>query len=155
MTTPDELERAFTLMTAAARYDALRTRDSLAFGDDGDAALSRAEVLEMLALSEVVARKAGYGRQLAVRSARQAGASWAQIGAALGTSKQAAWEAHNRWIDDQAKQDDNPGHLGWDADDIAAAHALADAPDEESDAGDGKQDTDTGTGTDRATPDRA
>jgi hypothetical protein len=49
----------------------------------------------------VIARKAGYGRQLAVRSARAAGASWAQIGAALGTTKQSAWEAHARWLDAQ------------------------------------------------------
>lgn len=43
-------------------------------------------------------RKAGYGRQLAVRSARAAGASWTQIGDALGTTKQSAWAAHNRWL---------------------------------------------------------
>lgn len=67
--------------------------------------LSRSEALEMLALSEVVVRKAGYGRQAMVRSARSAGASWTQIGTALGTSKQAAWEAHNRWAaEEQAKQ---------------------------------------------------
>jgi hypothetical protein len=30
MTTPDELEARFTLLTAAARYDELRTRDALA-----------------------------------------------------------------------------------------------------------------------------
>ena len=50
---------------------------------------------------EVIARKAGYGRQLGVRSARAAGASWAQIGAALGTTKQSAWEAYSRWVDQQ------------------------------------------------------
>jgi hypothetical protein len=77
MYTPEELERHFTLLTAAARYDALR------------------------ALGEVLARKAGYGRQLGVRTARAVGASWSQIGAALGTSKQAAWETHTRWLEDQ------------------------------------------------------
>lgn len=30
-----------------------------------------------------------------IRSARRAGACWAQIGAALGMSKQSAWEAHS------------------------------------------------------------
>jgi hypothetical protein len=120
MSTPDEMERQHTLLTAAARYDALRTRDALAPPTDPqappDVALTRDEALELLALGEVLARKAGYGRQLAVRTARTAGASWSQIGAALGTSKQSAWEAHARWIDDQA---------GWDDDDMAAARGLA------------------------------
>lgn len=136
MSTPDDLEHQFTLVTAAARYDALRTRDALAAPHDEDDAgtdvvpLTRGEALEMLALSEVIARKAGYGRQLSVRSARRAGASWAQIGAALGTSKQAAWETHNRWIDEQAKQQDSPGHWGWDDGDVAAARTLAGELDE-------------------------
>jgi hypothetical protein len=52
-----------------------------------------------------------------VRSARHAGASWAQIGAALGTSKQAAWEAHQRWVEEQHRQagESDPGDLGLDA----------------------------------------
>lgn len=115
MTTPDGVEREFTLLTAAARFDTLRTRDALAppadpaTGDDDGAdpaavPLSREEALELLALGEVIARKAGYGRQLTVRTARAAGASWTQIGAALGTSKQSAWETHARWLDDQSAQ---------------------------------------------------
>jgi hypothetical protein len=108
MATPDELETQFTLSTAVARYDQLRTRDALAppgddNGPDAEAkALTREEALELLALGELIARKAGYGRQLAVRTARATGASWTQIGAALGTTKQSAWEAHARWLDDQA-----------------------------------------------------
>jgi hypothetical protein len=105
---PDELERQHTLSTATTRYDELRMRDALASvrePNDADP-LNRAEVLEMLALSEVVIRKAGYGRQAMVRSARGAGASWTQIGTAIGTSKQAAWEAHSRWIDEQSRQHD-------------------------------------------------
>ena len=106
MTTPDDLERQHTLVTATRRYDDLRMRNALAAMSPSDhgATLSPAESLEMLALSEVVIRKAGYGRQAMVRSARAAGLSWTQIGAALGTSKQAAWEAHQRWIDEQARQ---------------------------------------------------
>lgn len=82
-------------------------RDALSsLGGHGDKPrLSRHEALEMLALSEVVIRKAGHGRQAMVRSAREAGASWTQIGLALGSSKQAAWEAHQRWADEQARQD--------------------------------------------------
>lgn len=123
MPTPDELDQRFTLRTATDRYDALRAQDALA-----STPLTQEESLEMLALGEVIARKAGYGRQLTVRSARRAGASWSQIGASLGTSKQAAWESHTRWIDGQAAQPERVGHIGWNADDLAAARALAGQP---------------------------
>ena len=109
MTTVDGLERQHTLRTAVVRYDELRTRDALAGGPDDEGApgerLDRGQALEMLALGELIVRKAGYGRQLGVRTARAAGASWSQIGLALGTSKQSAWEAHTRWIDEQLEQD--------------------------------------------------
>jgi hypothetical protein len=164
MADPDELERRHTMLTAAAHYDRLSTREALAGdedpGDDqaltddealannerpaGDEAratthtgaptqdtgLTKDEALELLALSEVIARKAGYGRQLTVRSARRAGASWSQIGAALGTSKQAAWEAHTRWIEGQAEQHRRSGYEGLDAGEAAAARALAGRPGE-------------------------
>lgn len=114
MTTPEELERRYTLLTAAARHNELATRDALAplteedsDGDGSAVKLDRDEALELLALGELIARRAVYGRQLA---ARAAGATWTQIGAALGTTKQSAWEAHLRWLDDQ---------VGW-ADDAAA-----------------------------------
>lgn len=119
MSTPDELERQHTLQTAVARYDTLRTHDALASpNDEGEPPtappLSKEEALEMLALGELIARKAGYGRQLGVRSARAAGASWSRIGASLGTTKQAAWEAHTRWLDEQA------GEPAADADRVGA-----------------------------------
>src|SRR6266511_3493568 len=109
MYTPDNMEHQFTLLTATARHDQLRTRDALAPpadpGADGDEApeersavpLNKNEALEL------IARKAGYSRQLGVRTARAAGASWSEIGAALGTSKQSAWEAHARWLEDQVQ----------------------------------------------------
>ncbi|MCW2506618.1 MAG: hypothetical protein JWO79_4902 [Actinomycetia bacterium] len=117
--TPETLERTVTLATAVARFDELRTRDSLASAaadyarefaadpaagpaDLGPPPLTAAEALEMLALGEVIARKAAYGRQLGVRSARAAGASWSQVGDAIGVSKQSAWEAHSRWLGDDA-----------------------------------------------------
>jgi len=68
-------------------------------------------------------------RQLDVRAARRAGASWAAIGAALGTSKQAAWEAHNRWIDVLVDRFD--GLRGLPPDDVAAARDLAGDPDDD------------------------
>ena len=139
MTTPDSLEGQFTLLTAAARYEELRIRDALAPGvrvdDEADdpggpdaVPLSAQEALELLALSEVIIRKAGYGRQLAVRTARAAGASWSQIGSALGTSKQSAWEAHARWIDGQAAEQRRGGDGEVDAEWAVAARALAGEP---------------------------
>lgn len=133
MASPDELERDHTLSTATTRYDELRMRDALAAmsgeTDGNAAALGREETLEMLALSEVVIRKAGYGRQAMVRSARAAGATWTQIGAALGSTKQAAWEAHNRWIEDQAKQHESTGYEGLDPGSVSDARDLAGEPD--------------------------
>ncbi len=123
-----ELERALSLTAAVARLEKLRARDSMADPDaldDGCPPLSREDSLELLALQEVVARKAGYGRQLTVRTARAAGASWADIGHALGTSRQAAWEAHQRWIDGQAEQFGRVGEIGFDAADTESARALA------------------------------
>jgi hypothetical protein len=139
MTTPASLEHQYTLATAVARYDELRMQDLLAAGVDdlpaeeprGPGPLSREEALELLALSEVIARKAAYGRQLTVRSARAAGASWTQIGAALGTTKQSAWEAHSRWIDQQASQRSAYGQQSMDSQQAAAARALAGNPDNE------------------------
>lgn len=125
MVTPDGIEQDVTLTSAAARYDELWVRDAV-----GEAALGRGEVLELLALGEVIARKAVYGRQLAVRSARRAGASWAQIGSALGVSKQAAWEAHGRWIDDQAEQHRRSDYEGLDEEQVAALRKLAGRADE-------------------------
>ena len=138
MTSPDEVERQHTLRTAVARYEELRFREILAdvaAGLSPDVAegerLSASDVLELLALSEVIARKAGYGQQLAVRTARAAGASWTAIAHALGTSKRAAWEAHTRWIDDQADQNRATGHQGLDADEAARARRMAGSPGDE------------------------
>ena len=137
MPTPADLERQYTLATAVARFDELRMQDLLAPGTEDLPAgeqprpLSREEALELLALSEVIARKAAYGRQITVRSARAAGASWTQIGAALGTTKQSAWEAHSRWIDQQAGQRSAYGTQSMDSQQAAAARALAGDPDDE------------------------
>jgi hypothetical protein len=127
MTTPESIEPQYTLLTAVSRLDELRVREVMG-GSGATDAPDRAELLELLALSEVVARKASYGRQLTVRAAREAGASWSQIGAALGTSKQAAWEAHTRWIDGQAAAHGKPGQMGFDAADVAEARAVAGEP---------------------------
>lgn len=114
MTTPEELARQLTLRQAVTRYDELRMRESV-----GAEPLTTAEALEAIALGEVIARQAGYGRQLSVRAARESGASWALIGAALGTSKQAAWEAHARWIDEQERQHASDPDTGLDGSTVA------------------------------------
>ena len=138
MTSPDEVERQHTLRTAVARYEELRSREIMADVAAGmspevadDERLAAQDVLELLALSEVIARKAGYGQQLAVRTARAAGASWAAIARALGTSKQAAWEGHTRWIDAQAEQALSPGREGLDPDEVARLRRMAGSPDDE------------------------
>lgn len=132
MTTIDELEREHTLLTAAHRYDDLRLRHTLLGSgppSEGDVHLPRDEALELLALGEVLARKASYGRQLAVRAARAAGASWSQIAAATGVTKQSAWEAHQAWI--QAQADAHLAHdwEGFTVEEEQDARRLAGSPD--------------------------
>jgi hypothetical protein len=127
---PDTAQTHPTLLSAAARFDELSLRDALAaMAEEEDTRtghpLAKEEALELLALGEVIARKAAYGRQLTVRSARAAGASWSQIGAALGISKQAAWVAHSQWIEDQAEQHRRDGCSGMDTHTANAARTLA------------------------------
>jgi hypothetical protein len=134
VTSPEEVERQHTLRTAVARYEELRAREILADGDSPVVAenerLPVEQVLELLALSEVIARKAGYGQQLAVRTARAAGASWASIARALGVSKQAAWDDHTRWIDAQSDAQGTTGHEGLDPDEVARLRRNAGSPDD-------------------------
>lgn len=137
MTSPMTLERQHTLRTAVARFEELRTRESLSGAAADDAPevaaaeeLSPGEVLELLALAEVIATKVGYGRQQSVRAARAGGASWAAIGQSLGMTKQAAWEAHHRWIEDQSAQHRTSGHSGLDEVSAARAKRLAGVEDD-------------------------
>ena len=138
--TPDALEREHTLATAVARFNDLRVRAAMAATAEEMAAdepvsvapLAQGEVLELLALGEVILRKTGYGRQLDVRAARRAGASWAQIGAALGSTKQSAWEVHQRWIDQlDARAGAADGHGLLTPQDVTDARRLAGDPDDE------------------------
>lgn len=127
MTTPESIEPQYTLLTAVSRLDELRMRQAMAGDTD---APDRTELLELLALSEVVARKASYGCQPTVRAAREAGASPSQIGAAPGASKEAAWEAHTRWIDARGEACGKPGQTGFDERDVAEARAVAGDPED-------------------------
>jgi hypothetical protein len=133
MISPETTRQHLTLLSAAARFDELSLRDALASMTTAEAPdephpLAREETLELLALGELIARKAAYGRQLAVRSARASGASWSEIGAALGVSKQAAWEAHSQWIEDQAERHRRDGISGMDPDMADDARRLAGRP---------------------------
>jgi hypothetical protein len=105
--TPEVLESEFSLTTAATRLDFLSRRDSgdAALNvvhdpdDDGwaaigatDTSLDVHESLELLALGEVIARKAHDSRLVGIRAALRGGASWEEIAAALDVSPQQAWD---------------------------------------------------------------
>ena len=128
--TPEALEAEFSLTTAATRLDFLSRRDN---GDttlntvrddddeDGWASLKATdtqldvhESLELLALGEVVSRKAHDSQLIGIRAALRGGAGWDQIGTALGTTPDAAYDAFQKAV---ARQ--------LDADDAAAARELA------------------------------
>src|SRR4051794_11809917 len=76
-TSPEDVGGQHALAPPSARYEELRPPETLAASAGGSPPavadgerLPAGEVLELLALSEVIARKAGYGQQLAVRTAR-------------------------------------------------------------------------------------
>ena len=99
--TPAALEAEFSLSTAATRLDFLSRRDAGETTlntvaddrvDDGDhwgslldssTSLDAAEALELLALGEVVARKAHDSRLIGLRAALRGGVGWDQIARAL------------------------------------------------------------------------
>jgi hypothetical protein len=119
--TPEALESEFTLTTAATRLDFLSRRDSgvsalnTVHDDDEDhwnalkgtdTSLDTYEALELLALGEVIARKAHDAQLIGTRAALRGGASWEQIAEALGVTPDAAYdsftESVTRQLDDEA-----------------------------------------------------
>jgi hypothetical protein len=139
-TTPEVLESEFSLMTAVTRLDFLSRRDNIVVdqpndstGDDDDwmrikdvtTTLDVDEALELLALGEVVARKAHEHRQLGIRAALRGGADWTQIARAMSISPRAAWERHTSWLDQQAaaRRAGDPDALGQD--ELELARRLA------------------------------
>jgi hypothetical protein len=112
--TPDALEGEFSLTTAATRLDFLSRRDSgettlnrVADVDADDWAsikdvgtsLDVPEALELLALGEVIARKAHGSRLVGIRAALRGGAGWEEIAAALGVTPRQAWDAYAQAVD--------------------------------------------------------
>lgn len=127
--TPEDLEAEFSLPTAATRLDFLSRRDSgettlntVHDVDDDDwsalktreTSLDTYEALELLALGEVVSRKAHDSQLIGIRAALRGGADWDQIGTALGMTPDAAYDAFQEAISHQL-----------DADAAAAARELA------------------------------
>jgi len=122
--TPEALEPEFTLTTAATRLDFLSRRDngdtalntareeedddevgSWASIRDADMQLDVHESLELLALGEVVSRKAHDNRLIGIRAALRGGASWDQIAAALGVTPDAAYDSFSESIAAQLDDD--------------------------------------------------
>ncbi len=111
--TPAALEEQFNLPTAATRLDFLSRRDTddtvldaVAEEDDDWSAirasgtsLDVAEALEVLALGEVIARKAHDSRLIGLRAALRGGADWEQIAAALDRTPAEAWETYLSLVD--------------------------------------------------------
>ena len=111
--TPAALEEEFSLPTAATRLDFLSRRDSgettlntvVDTDDDWSAiratgtSLDVAEALELLALGEVIARKAHGSRLIGLRAALRGGADWEQIAAALDRTPVQAWETYLSLVD--------------------------------------------------------
>ncbi len=122
--TPEALEPEFTLATAATRLDFLSRRDngdtalntvrqedddevgSWASIRDADMQLDVHESLELLALGEVIARKAHDSRLIGIRAALRGGATWNDIAAALGVTPDAAYDSFGESVaaqlDDEA-----------------------------------------------------
>ncbi|MGY1717165.1 hypothetical protein ACI78R_22085 [Geodermatophilus sp. SYSU D01106] len=134
--TPEALEQEFSLQTAATRLDFLSRRDSgttslntVADRDDDDwssllsdeTQLDVPESLELLALGEVIARKAHDSQLTGFRAALRGGASWEQIAAALDVTPAEAWASYHRVIERQERS------AVIDAPAAAAARELAGA----------------------------
>lgn len=113
--TPSALEAEFSLSTAATRLDFLSRRDSedAALGTvadededswgairDAGTSLDTAEALEILALGEVIARKAHSSRLIGLRAALRGGAGWEQIGRALDRTPAQAWETYLELVEE-------------------------------------------------------
>src|SRR4051812_4551638 len=121
--TPEALEPEFTLTTAATRLDFLSRRDngdtslntvreedddevgSWATLRDADMQLDVHESLELLALGEVISRKAHDSRLIGIRAALRGGASWNDIAAALGVTAERAYDAFAEAIAAQLDDD--------------------------------------------------
>jgi hypothetical protein len=138
--TPEALEQEFSLPTAATRLDFLSRRDSgatslntVADRDDDDwssllqdqTSLDVPESLELLALGEVIARKAHDSQLVGFRAALRGGATWEQIAAALDVDPAEAWAAFHRAIERQERAASLDPQAAADARELAGARPGA------------------------------
>ena len=110
----DVMARAIATLKARGTYEPNKH-----VNDEKFPPLTAAEYLEMLALGERIARY--YRHPSQVDKAVRAGASWAQIAAATGTTVDAARTAYRQWAEGQHK------YAGMDDAEYAAAIKAADA----------------------------
>jgi hypothetical protein len=110
----DLMARSIAILKARGEYE-----PSGHVNDERFPPLSVAEHLEMLALGERIARY--YRHPSQVDKAVKAGASWAQIAAATGTTEDAARAAYREWADGQHRLH---GDIGIGLDDAEYADAI-------------------------------
>jgi hypothetical protein len=137
--TPEVLEK-FSLVTAVTRLDFLARRNNhvVPVGhdatDDDDhwgaikeatTSLDAEEALELLALGEVVARKAHASQPEGILAALRGGAGWPEIAAALDVPPTYAWGEYTDWLDEQEAARERGDDEALDADEIAGARELA------------------------------
>ncbi|MGY1640921.1 hypothetical protein ACI782_07260 [Geodermatophilus sp. SYSU D00703] len=116
--TPGDLEQEFSLTTAVTRLDFLSRRDSgettlntaaevdthdWSTFKDTTTTLDVPESLELLALGEVVARKAHDSQLIGFRAALRGGATWEQVAAALDVTPAEAWSLFQELIERQER----------------------------------------------------
>lgn len=113
--TPDDYEHVtrggrgvpLGLSVLVEEYEQLNQRDLLGrhrgvIGpDESNEPLTVHDHLRKLALSEAIARRARNFQGLEIHDAVRAGATWAQLATALGTSLATAQSAYRRWIEGQ------------------------------------------------------
>ena len=68
--------------------------------------LDVSEALELLALGEVISRKAHGSRLIGLRAALRGGADWAQIGLALDRTPAQAWETYLGLVESDLEGED-------------------------------------------------
>lgn len=117
----DTMVRSIAILKARGTYEPNEQMNEEKFPP-----LTMAEHLEMLALGERIARYYRHPEQ--VDGAARAGATWAQIAAATGTTADAARSVYREWADGQHRLYEGPG-IGLDDDEYAAALELAAAED--------------------------
>jgi hypothetical protein len=116
--TPEALEAGFSLPTATTRLDFLSRRDNgntalNTVRDDNengrasfrDTSQDAYEALKLLALGEVVSRKAHDSQLSGIRAALRGGASWEQIAEALGVPPDFARDSFNEGIAERLDAD--------------------------------------------------